>query len=68
MLKLSGLFLFAVLISGAFSSSFAFAQIGPMAEDDSYSINEDTLLSVNPVGVLTNDTNIDNSFIVIFTY
>jgi len=32
MQKLSGLFLFAVLISGAFSSSLAFAQIGPIAE------------------------------------
>lgn len=65
MLKLSGLFLFAVLISGVLSSSFAFAQIGPIAEDDFYSIDEDTLLSVNSIGVLTNDTNIDNGFFVI---
>jgi len=57
MQKLSGLFLFAVLISGAFSSSFAFAQIGPIAEDDFYSVDEDSLLTVNPIGVLLNDTN-----------
>jgi VCBS repeat-containing protein len=57
MQKLSGLFLFAVLISGAFSPSFAFAQIGPIAEDDFYSVNEDSLLTVDPIGVLLNDTN-----------
>jgi len=57
MQKLSGLFLFAVLISGAFSSSFAFAQVGPIAEDDFYSVNEDSLLTVNPIGILLNDTN-----------
>lgn len=57
MQKLSGLFLFAVLISGAFSSSFAFAQVGPLAEDDFYSLDEDSLLTVNPIGVLLNDTN-----------
>ena len=57
MQKLSGLFLFAVLISGAFSSSFAFAQIGPIAENDFYSINEDSILTINPAGVLLNDTN-----------
>jgi VCBS repeat-containing protein len=57
MQKLSGLFLFAVLISGAFSSSFAFAQVGPIAEDDFYSVDEDSLLTVNPTGVLLNDTN-----------
>jgi len=57
MQKLSGLFLFAVLISGMFSSSFAFAQVGPIAEDDFYSVDEDSLLTVNPIGVLLNDTN-----------
>ena len=57
MRKLSGLFLFAVLISGMFSSSFAFAQVGPIAEDDFYSVDEDSLLTVNPIGVLLNDTN-----------
>jgi len=57
MQKLSGLFLFAVLISGAFSSSFAFAQVGPLTEDDFYSLDEDSLLTVNPIGVLLNDTN-----------
>ncbi len=57
MQKLSGLFLFAVLISGMFSSSFAFAQVGPIAEDDFYSLDEDSLLTVNPIGVLLNDIN-----------
>ncbi len=57
MQKLSGLFLFAVLISGAFSSNLAFAQIGPIAEDDFYSVDEDSLLTVNPIGILLNDTN-----------
>lgn len=57
MQKLSGLFLFAVLISGVFSSSFAFAEIGPIAEDDFYSLDEDSFLTVNPIGVLLNDTN-----------
>ena len=33
MQKLSGLFLFAILISGASSSGFAFAQVGPIAVD-----------------------------------
>src|SRR3989344_2887997 len=65
MQKLSGLFLFAVLISGAFSSSFAFAQIGPIAEDDFYSVNEDSLLTVSPIGVLLNDTNIDSGIFAI---
>ena len=65
MQKLSGLFLFAVLISGAFSSSFAFAQIEPIAENDLYSINEDSILTVNPAGVLLNDTNIDSDFFAI---
>ena len=65
MQKLSGLFLFAVLISGAFSSSFAFAQIGPVAEDDFYSVNEDSILTVTPPGVLLNDTSIDSDIFAI---
>lgn len=60
MQKLSGLFLFIVLISGTFSSGFAFAQVGPVAENDFYSVNEDTLLTVDSLGVLTNDTNTDS--------
>jgi VCBS repeat-containing protein len=69
MQKLSGLFLFAVLIAGAFSSSFAFAQTGPLAEDDFYSLDEDSLLTVNPLGVLLNDTNTqsDTFLAIIFT-
>jgi VCBS repeat-containing protein len=55
MQKLSGLFLLAVLISGSFSSSFAFAQVGPTAEDDLYSVDEDSLLTVDSIGVLLND-------------
>ena len=65
MQKLSGLFLFVVLISGAFSSSFASAQIGPIAENDFYSINEDSILTINPAGVLLNDTNIDSDIFAI---
>lgn len=65
MQKLSGLFLFAVLISGSFSSSFAFAQIGPIAENDFYSVNEDSILTVAPMGVLLNDTNIDSDIFAI---
>ncbi len=65
MQKLSGLFLFAVLISGAFSSSLAFAQIGPIAEDDFYSVNEDSILTVTPTGVLLNDTSIDSDIFAI---
>ncbi|TAK15963.1 MAG: tandem-95 repeat protein [Nitrosarchaeum sp.] len=65
MQKLLGLFLFAVLISGAFSSSFAFAQIGPTAEDDLYSVNEDSILTVAPMGVLLNDTSIDSDIFAI---
>lgn len=65
MQKLSGLFLFAVLISGAFSSSLAFAQIGPIAEDDFYSVNEDSILTVAPMGVLLNDTSIDSDIFAI---
>jgi len=69
MQKLSGLFLFAVLITGAFSSSFAFAQTGPLAEDDFYSLDEDSFLTVNPLGVLLNDTNTqsDTFLAIIFT-
>ena len=65
MQKLSGLFLFVVLISGAFSSSFAFAQIEPIAENDLYSVDEDSILTIAPVGVLLNDTNIDSDFFAI---
>ncbi len=65
MQKLSGLFLFAVLISGAFSSSLAFAQVGPIAEDDFYSVNEDSILTVTPPGVLLNDTSIDSDIFAI---
>ncbi|MEK0320975.1 MAG: Ig-like domain-containing protein, partial [Nitrosopumilus sp.] len=61
MQKLSGLFLFAILISGAFSSSFAFTQVGPIAVDDFYSVDEDSLLTINSIGVLQNDTNTQNS-------
>ncbi|MCV0411937.1 Ig-like domain-containing protein [Nitrosarchaeum sp.] len=64
MQKLLGLFLFAVLISGAFSSSFAFAQI-PTAQNDQYSLNEDSILTVDSNGVLINDANIDNDFFAI---
>ena len=55
--KLPGLFLLAVLISGALFSNFAFAQVGPLAEDDFYSVDEDSLLTVDSIGVLQNDTN-----------
>jgi len=65
MQKLSGLFLFAVLISGIFSSS-AFAQI-PTTEDDFYSVNEDSILTVNSNGILFNDTNIGDFFAIIQT-
>ncbi|MCV0400970.1 MAG: tandem-95 repeat protein [Nitrosopumilus sp.] len=61
MQKLSGLFLFAVLISGIFSSSSAFAQI-PTAVDDSYSVDEDSLLTVFPDGILFNDSDVGNDF------
>ena len=64
MQKLSGLFLFAVLISGIFSSSSAFAQI-PTAVDDFYSVDEDSLLTVSTDGVLFNDTSIENNFFAI---
>ncbi|HSB83410.1 MAG TPA: cadherin-like domain-containing protein [Nitrosarchaeum sp.] len=64
MQKLSGLFLFVVLISGAFSSSFAFA-LEPIAENDHYSVDEDSVLVIGPNGVLINDTNIDSDFFAI---
>ena len=64
MQKLSGLFLLTVLLSGAFSSSFAFAQVGPIAENDLYSINEDSILTVGPLGVLLNDANTDSDTFV----
>ena len=57
MQKLSGIFLLTVLFSGALFSSFAFAQEGPIAEDDFYTVDEDSLLIVDPIGVLQNDTN-----------
>ena len=57
MQKLSGIFLLTVLISGTLFSSFAFAQEAPIAVDDFYSIDEDSLLTVEPIGVLQNDTN-----------
>ena len=64
MQKLSGLFLFAVLISGIFSSSSAFAQI-PTAVDDFYSVDEDLLLTASPNGVLFNDTDLNDDFLAI---
>ncbi|MBS3923080.1 MAG: tandem-95 repeat protein [Nitrosarchaeum sp.] len=64
MQKLSGLFLVAVLVLGAFSSSFAFAQV-PTAQNDQYSLNEDSVLTVGPSGVLINDANIDDNFFAI---
>lgn len=64
MQKLSGLFLLTVLLSGAFSSSFAFAQVGPFAENDLYSVNEDSILTVDPLGVLLNDVNTNSDTFV----
>ena len=61
MQKFSGIFLLTVLFSGALFSSFAFAQEGPIAEDDFYTIDEDSLLIVDPIGVLQNDTNTTNN-------
>jgi len=54
-----------LLISGAFSSSFAFAQIEPTTKNDFYSVNEDSLLTIAPMGVLLNDTNIDSNIFAI---
>lgn len=59
------LFLFAFLIPGAFLSSSAFAQLGPFAVDDFYSVDEDSLLTVDPIGVLQNDTNNPDSAIFV---
>jgi VCBS repeat-containing protein len=64
MQKLSGLFLVAILISGAFSSSLAYA-LEPIAENDFFSLNEDSILTVDPIGILSNDANIDSTFIAI---
>ena len=61
MQKLSGIFLLAVLFSGVLFSSFAFAQEGLIAEDDFYTVDEDSLLIVGPIGVLHNDTNTSDS-------
>ncbi|KFM16527.1 cell-adhesion protein, partial [Marine Group I thaumarchaeote SCGC AAA799-P11] len=57
MQKLSGISLLTVLFSGILFSSFAFAQEGPIAEDDFYTVDEDSLLIVDSIGVLQNDTN-----------
>ena len=38
MQKLPGIFLLSVLFSGALFTSFAFAQEGPIAEDDFYTV------------------------------
>ena len=43
MQKVSGMFLLTVLFSGSLFSSFAFAQEGPIAEDDFYTVDEATL-------------------------
>ncbi len=61
MQKLSGIFLVAILFSGTLFSSFAFAQEAPIAEDDFYTVDEDSLLIVDPIGVLQNDTNTINN-------
>ena len=61
MQKLSGIFLLAVLFSGVLFSSFAFAQEGIIAEDDFYTVDEDSLLIVGPIGVLHNDTDTSDS-------
>jgi len=59
--------LFAVLLLGIFSSSSAFAQI-PTAVDDSYSVDEDSLLTVFPNGILLNDSDVgDDFFSIILT-
>ncbi|QDI88895.1 hypothetical protein Nisw_04845 [Candidatus Nitrosopumilus sp. SW] len=60
MQKVPGIFLYTVLISGGLFSSFAFAQEFPIAEDDFYSVDEDSLLTVEPIGILGNDTNTTN--------
>ena len=65
MQKLSGLFLLMVLISGVFSSGFTFAQIAPVAVDDSYSTNEDTTLNISTPGIIANDTNTGGDILAI---
>lgn len=60
MQKLSGVFLLATLFSGILFSSSAFAQEGPIAEDDFYTVDEDSLLIIDSIGVLKNDTNTTN--------
>jgi len=57
MQKVPGIFLLTVLISGSLFSSFAFAQEIPIAEDDFYFIDEDSILTVESIGILGNDTN-----------
>lgn len=56
-----GFLIFAVLILGVFSSNLVFGQTLPIAEDDFYSVDEDSVLSVEPVGILHNDTNTQNA-------
>ena len=61
MQKLQGILVSLILISGVFTSSYyAFAQAELSAEDDFYSIDEDTVLTVVPIGPLLNDTNTDS--------
>ena len=59
MQKLS-VILLGMLFSGVSFSGFAFAQEGPIAEDDFYTIDEDSHLIVDSIGVLQNDTNFSN--------
>ncbi|MCV0392968.1 MAG: cadherin-like domain-containing protein [Nitrosopumilus sp.] len=63
MQKLSGLFLFAVLISGTFSSGLAFAQ-DPIANDDSITILENTPIIIP---VLANDVDVDGDLLTIIS-
>ena len=67
MKKLLGIFVLIVLLSGMFATSnFAFSQVGPLAQDDFYSVDEDAVLTVDPIGVLLNDTNTDfDTFIAV---
>ncbi len=60
MQKLQGIIVSLILISGVFASSYAFAQAELSAEDDFYSIDEDTILTIDPIGTLLNDTNTDS--------
>ncbi|MHA7648097.1 cadherin-like domain-containing protein [Nitrosopumilus sp. S4] len=61
MQKLSGLFLLAVLISGTFSSGFAFAQ-DPIANDDTVTTLENTSIIIP---VLANDIDADGNLLTI---